>query len=268
MALSISQLPVELIHTIALSFDTSDRRSACHIFQLGSTSRRLHSTLREPHIWRVLYKEQYVHANPDTEITRRTVRQEDYFLLFQDRRRLDQGLLSALDHLIDTGEREPLCRFVARHRYDIQDILEYISRPIPFGDPSLSRFISRRRWSAHSRMLLERISAVEVFISLKNDPDAVSFEDGLMALSQFEGISGKDVSYHFLCYSFPLVHVQNKLNHTCALPSYARPSRCYIRPARQIYASDRSGSLEALLLQNWRWRYVPQCDVRASCQHL
>jgi hypothetical protein len=195
MALSISQLPVELIHTIALSFDTNDRRSACFIVRLGSASRRLHSTLREPHIWRVLYREQYVHANPDSEMTRRAVRQEDYFLLFQDRRRLDTRLLSALDHLIDTGEREPLCRFVARHRYDIQDVLEYLPRPIPFGCPSLSRFISRRRWAAHSRVLLERLSAVDVFTSLKDNPDAVSFEDGLMALSQFEGISIKDVSY-------------------------------------------------------------------------
>ena len=210
MALSISQLPVELIHAIALSFDTNDRRSACHIVALGSTSHRLHYALREPHIWRVLYNEQYVHANPDSEIKRRTVRGEDYFLLFQDRRRLDMGLLSALDRLIDTGEREPLCRFVAEHRYDVQDVLEDLSRRIPFGGASLSRFISRKRWSAHSRMLLERLSAVEVFTSLKNDPDAVSFEDGLMALSQFEGISGKDVSIRLIYF---LSHVQSKPIH-------------------------------------------------------
>jgi hypothetical protein len=217
MALSISQLPVELIHTIALSFDTNDRRSACCIVRLGSASRRLHSTLQEPHIWRVLYREQYMHANPDSEMTRRAVRQEDYFLLFQDRRRLDTRLLSALDHLIDTGEREPLCRFVARHRYDIQDVLEYLPRPIPFGCPSLSRFISRRRWAAHSRVLLERLSAVDVFTSLKDNPDAVSFEDGLMALSQFEGISIKDVSYFMLFY---LVYVQNKLKpRICIYPA-------------------------------------------------
>jgi hypothetical protein len=43
-------------------------------------------------------------------------------------------------------------------------------------------------------MLLERLSAVDTFASLKNDPDAVSFELGLMALSQFEGMSIKDVS--------------------------------------------------------------------------
>ena len=198
MALSISQLPVELIHAIALSFDTDDRRSASHIVRLGATSHHLHSALRDSHIWRVLYKEQYTHANTDSEITRGTVRQVDYFLLFQDRRRLDTNLLSALDHLIDTGEREPLCRLVARHRYDIQDVLEYLFRPIPFGDPSLSRFISRKRWSAHSRMLLGRLSAVDLFTSLKNNPNAVSFEDGLMALSQFEGISVKDVSYILL----------------------------------------------------------------------
>src|SRR5258706_10097765 len=213
MALSISQLPVELIHAVALSFETSDRRSVRHIVRLGTTSHRLHSTLRETHIWRMLYKEQYTHANPDSEITRGTERlgqeqrPEDYFLLFNHRRRLDSTLLSTLDHLIDTGEREPLCRLVARHRYDIQDVLEYLFRPIPFGDPSLSRFISRKRWSAHSRMLLGRLSAVDLFTSLKNDPNAVSFEDGLMALSQFEGISVKDVSYLFFGF---LVRVQNE----------------------------------------------------------
>ena len=143
----------------------------------------------------MFYEEQYTHANTDYEITRGSVQQVDYFLLFQNRRQLDTKLLSALDHLIDTGEREPLCRLVARHRYDIQDVLEYLFRPIAFGDPSLSRFISRKRWSAHSRMLLGRLSAVDLFTSLKNDPNAVSFEDGLMALSQFEGISVKDVSY-------------------------------------------------------------------------
>ena len=195
MALSISQLPVELIHAIALSFDTNDRRSAFHIVRLGATSHRLYSTLRESHIWRVLYKEQYTHGNADSEMTRGTAGTVDYFLLFQDRRRLDTKLLSALDHLIDTGEREPLCRLVARHRYDIQDVLDHLLRPIEFGDPSLSRFISRKRWSAHSRMLLGRLSAVDLFISLKNDPNAVSFEDGLMAFSQFEGISVQDVSY-------------------------------------------------------------------------
>ena len=194
MALSVSQLPVELVHAIALSFDANDRRSARHILRLASTSHHLHAILHESRIWRVLYNEQYIHANPDTETARRALRHDDYFLLFQDRRRLDAGLLSALDHLIDTGEREPLCRAVARLRYDVQDILEYLSRPIAFGDPSLSRFISRRRWSAHARILLERLSAVEVFTSLKQDPDAVSFEGGLMALSQFEGISRKDVS--------------------------------------------------------------------------
>ena len=194
MALSISQLPVELIHAIALSFDTNDRRSACHLVQLASTSHHLRSTLQESHIWRVLYKEQYMHANPDTELARRALRQEDYFLLFQDRRRLDARLLSALDHLIDTGEREPLCRAVAALRYDVQDVLEYVSRPISFGDPSLSRFISRRRWSVHARILLGRLSAVDVFVSLKDDHDAVSFERGLMALSQFEGICIKEVS--------------------------------------------------------------------------
>ena len=194
MALSISQLPVELIHAIALSFHTNERRSACHLVQLASTSHHLRLTLQEPYIWRVLYKEQYMHANPDTELARRALRQEDYFLLFQDRRRLDMRLLSALDHLIDTGEREPLCRAVTALRYDIQDILEYVCCPISFGDPSLSRFISRKRWSEHARILLERLSAVDVFISLKDDPDAVSFERGLMALSQFEGISVKEVS--------------------------------------------------------------------------
>lgn len=194
MALSVSQLPVELIHAIALSFGTHERRSAGHIVRLGSTSRHLHATLRESYTWRVLYKAQYVHANPDTEMARRAVRQDDFFLLFQDRRRLDARLLSALDELIDTGEREPLCRAVAALRYDVQDVLESVARPIAFGDPSLARFISRTRWSAHARILLERILAVEVFASLKDDPDAVSFEGGLMALSQFEGIGMKDVS--------------------------------------------------------------------------
>ena len=253
MALSISQLPVELIHAIALSFDTSDRHSARHIVRLGTTSHRLHSALREPHIWRVLYNEQYTHANPGSEITggtepqqRQRQRPDDYFLLFQQRRRLDSTLLSALDHLIDTGEREPLCRLVARHRYDIQDVLEYLFRPIPFGDPSLSRFISRKRWSAHSRMLLGRLSAVDLFTSLKNDPNAVSFEDGLMALSQFEGISVKDVSYStfyfyllwwFLVFVFRATHTS-----THAYASYARPSRFYTKLARRICTSDHSGS--------------------------
>src|SRR5258708_26926287 len=177
MPLTVSQLPVELIHTIALSFDTTDRRSASHIVRFGSTSHRLHSVLQESHIWRVLYKQQYIHANRDSETARLALRQENYFLLFKDRRRLDTGLLSALDQLIDIGEREPLCRLVARHRRDIQDVVEHPSRPISFGDPFLSRFISRRQWARHSRVLLERLSVVEVFTSLKNDPDAVSFED-------------------------------------------------------------------------------------------
>ena len=51
------------------------------------------------------------------------------------------------------------------------------------------------------RVLLERLSAVDVFTSLKTDPNAVSFEDGLMALSQFEGISIKDVSTSS-CFEF------------------------------------------------------------------
>ena len=269
MALSISQLPVELIHAIALSFDTSDRHSVRHIVRLGTTSHRLHSTLREPHIWRVLYKEQYTHANPDPEITSGAElqqRPEDYFLLFQQRRRLDSTLLSALDHLIDTGERERLCRLVARHRYDIQDVLEYLFRPIPFGDPSLSRFIARKRWSAHSRMLLGRLSAVDLFTSLKNDPNAVSFEDGLMALSQFEGMSVTDVSYHFLELSrfvFRAIHTS-----TYAYASCARPSRFYIKLARRICTSDHSGSPEHVPLPISRSRYVPQCDARASCQQL
>ena len=198
MVLSVSQLPVELIHAIALSFDTKVRRSASYIVRLGSTSHHLHAALRGSHIWKVLYNEQYMHANPDSEVARHALRQEDYLLLFQDRRRLDKELLSALDHLIDTGEREQLCRFISKHRHDVQDVLEYLSRPISFGDPSLSRFIARKRWSAHSRVLLERLSAVDVFISLKDDPNAVSFEDGLMALSQFEGTSAKDVSISIL----------------------------------------------------------------------
>jgi hypothetical protein len=264
MAASISRLPVELIHAIALSFDTTDRRSARHIVQLGSTSHRLHSILHQvSHIWKVLYSEQYIYANPDSEVKRHAVRQEDYFLLFQDRRRLDTGLLSALDHLIDTDERAPLCRFVARHRQDIQDVLEYLARPIPFGDPSLARFISRRRWAAHSRVLVERLSAVDVFTSLGRDPDAVSFEDGLMALSQFEGISVKDVGTP----SSRALSLCVKLT-TCATTSYARPSRCCIRPARRICASDHSGSPGLLLLRILRLRYVPRCDARASCPPL
>ena len=127
MVLSVSQLPVELIHAIALSCDTKVRRSASYIVWLGSTSHHLRSALRESHIWKVLYNEQYMHANPDSEVARRALRQEDYLLLFQDRRRLDKGLLSALDHLIDTGEREHLCRFIAKHRHDVQDFLE----PLP-----------------------------------------------------------------------------------------------------------------------------------------
>jgi len=111
----------------------------------GSTKHRLHSTFQETHIWRVLYKAQYIHATPESEKTRRVLRQEDYFLLFQDRRRLDKRLLAALDHLIDTDERE-------------------------------------------------RLSALDVFCSLREDPDAVCFEDGFMALSQFEGMNVKDVS--------------------------------------------------------------------------
>jgi hypothetical protein len=158
MAPSISQLAAGLIYAITLYFGTTDRRSASDIVRFGSTLCALRSVLQESHIWRVFYKEQYMHANPDSEMTRLALRQENYFLLFQDRRRLDGRLLSALDRLIGTDERKPLCRFVARHRYDIQDILEYLSRPISHG---LSQGISGQHtreysWNAFQLLIPSR----------------------------------------------------------------------------------------------------------------
>ncbi|KAF9056111.1 hypothetical protein BJ165DRAFT_477418 [Panaeolus papilionaceus] len=209
----LPSMPLDVLITILnslpatrSSYDIGPRTlSAC--LQVNSLLREAASV---PYVWKLHYLIRYEHCNKLKELARRRMCQDNWHLMYQERRRVDVSALKKLDRLIlIKQDRQKMMASIVESCMDVWDALELETQhPIPWAlDPIQSSLFSseipehaltRRYWA---KCLLDTISrgwAIEKWNALSSESNdytnASSFEECMTTLSCFFGASPQRIT--------------------------------------------------------------------------
>ncbi|KAF8973523.1 hypothetical protein BDZ97DRAFT_374995 [Flammula alnicola] len=207
----LPQLPLDVLIIILNLVPIS--RERCDIGALTLVScLRVSSTFREaaslPSLWKPHYQIRYEHWDEEREKTRTDAVENNWRLMYAQRREIDRAALQLLDSIVSTRVgRQAVATSLVRQAMDVWDVLELeCTCPIPqpfAGDGHLDSLegqripdhaITRRYWAKYLLDTVARGHGVSIWrrFRLTSPPsEQPSFEETMSSLSTFFGVSEK-----------------------------------------------------------------------------
>ncbi|KAI0785043.1 hypothetical protein C8Q75DRAFT_809585 [Abortiporus biennis] len=211
---SMPQLPVEIYQEILYhlpAYRNQDIAISTLVNCILANS-VLRAAALAPSVWKPHYQARYTHFEPARERIRRKKTADDWRLLYQERRKLDQEGLRLVDQirLCSRGGRHELARkFVREYGFDLWDALKlevtnfvvpecFGGPPPPFDGYEPKKYsMSSKFWSTALLGTITRIRALDIWkriFSVGANPDSVSFEEALGSLSSAFDVSMNEIS--------------------------------------------------------------------------
>ncbi|CAA7265914.1 unnamed protein product [Cyclocybe aegerita] len=203
------ELPLDILFTIFSHLPVSRSRLELGPRTLASclqTNSQFRDAASLPLLWKPHYHIRYEHSDQKRERARRNaVQDNNWQLLYSERRRLDCKTMRLLDEVVSNRvTRQAQAELVVELAMDVWDALELESEcpvPAPFADTEFENgscipdhAITRRFWAKSLLDTISRGHAVSIWRRFWEHSGGPSFEETMTPISCFLGCSEKRIT--------------------------------------------------------------------------